>query len=395
METNVFYGEYSLDHWIHLLETGNIKLPKIQRSFTWKDYKIKRLIKSLHNKQFIPPIIVIRSNQENLIIDGQQRLTSLLLAYRNKYPTRKNLNNKWKYCSQSDGNTTATNFDDPDGFSDHDFFDGIEISKIDRNNFFKDKFLGFTFISIQSGEPDEQERFFAQTFYSINTQAELLTADEKLEAYKLITPKLENIISPKFEEYFKVSRGSNKLIRILGYILQYRMNKDSVQTAERIEDFANIVESLSNRIPVDLFGKRGEVVKDFDYSQPFYDTGSNYSIFEETDGTPCYIEILEKIKIELNKNKNQNPNAPYKFDKIVHFDVLFFGFLYQCLFEGNISYLNDENTIRELIGKCSKLAEKLHKRSKNTPNDSIYICERIKESIELYNGMGLDHGKPQ
>ncbi|SPY01647.1 Uncharacterised protein [Neisseria meningitidis] len=80
--------------------------------------------------------------------------------------------------------------------------------------------------------------------------------------------------------------------------------------------------------------------------------------------------------------------------KLVHFDVLFFGFLYQCLFEGNISYLNDKNTIRELIEKCSKLAEKLHKRSKNTPNDSIYICERIKESIELYNGMGLNHGKP-
>lgn len=395
METNVFYGEYSLDHWIHLFETGNIKLPKIQRSFTWKDYKIKRLIKSLYNKQFIPPVIIIRSNQENLIIDGQQRLTSLLLAYRNKYPTRKNLNNKWKYCSQSDGNTTATNFDDPDGFADHDFFDGIEISNIDRNNFFKDKFLGFTFISIQSGSPDEQERFFAQTFYSINTQAELLTADEKLEAYKLITPELKNIISPKFEEYFKVSRGSNKLIRILGYILQYRMNKDSVQASERIEDFANIVESLSNRIPVDLFGKRGEVVKDFDYSQPFYDNSSNYSIFEETAGIPCYMEILEKIKVELNKNKNKNQNEPYKFDKIVHFDVLFFGFLYQCLFEDNISYLNDENTIIELIKKCSKLAEKLQKRSKNTPNDSIYIRDRIKESIELYNEMRLNHGKPQ
>lgn len=393
METNVFYGEYSLDHWIHLLETGNIKLPKIQRSFTWKDYKIKRLIKSLHNKQFIPPVIVIRSNQENLIIDGQQRLTSLLLAYRNKYPTRKNLNNKWKYCSQSDGNTTATNFDDPDGFTDYDFFEGIGTSTIDKNDFFKDKFLGFTFISPQSDNKNEQEQFFAQTFYSINTQAELLTADEKLEAYKLIAPELKNIISSKFEEYFKVSRGSNKLIRILGYILQYRMNEDFIQTAEKTEDFANIIESLSNRIPVDLFGKRGEIVRDFDYSQPYYSDGSNYSIFKEINSTPCYIEILEKIKIELNKNKNQNPNVPYKFDKIVHFDVLFFGFLYQCLFEGNISYLNDENTIRELIGKCSKLAEKLHKRSKNTPNDSIYICERIKESIELYNGMGLNHGK--
>lgn len=393
METNVFYGEYSLDHWIHLLETGNIKLPKIQRSFTWKDYKIKRLIKSLHNKQFIPPVIVIRSNQENLIIDGQQRLTSLLLAYRNKYPTRKNLNNKWKYCSQSDGNTTATNFDDPDGFADYDFFEGIGTSNIDKNDFFKDKFLGFTFISPQSDNKNEQEQFFAQTFYSINTQAELLTADEKLEAYKLIAPELKNIISSKFEEYFKVSRGSNKLIRILGYILQYRMNEDFIQTAEKTEDFANIIESLSNRIPVDLFGKRGEIVRDFDYSQPYYSDGSNYSIFKEINSTPCYIEILEKIKIELNKNKNQNPNVPYKFDKIVHFDVLFFGFLYQCLFEGNISYLNDENTIRELIGKCSKLAEKLHKRSKNTPNDSIYICERIKESIELYNGMGLNHGK--
>lgn len=395
METNVFYGEYSLDHWIHLLETGNIKLPKIQRSFTWKDYKIKRLIKSLHNKQFIPPVIVIRSNQENLIIDGQQRLTSLLLAYRNKYPTRKNLNNKWKYCSQSDGNTTATNFDDPDGFTDYDFFEGIGTSNIDKNDFFKDKFLGFTFISPQSDDKNKQEQFFAQTFYSINTQAELLTADEKLEAYKLIAPELKNIISSKFEEYFKVSRGSNKLIRILGYILQYRMNEDFIQTAEKTEDFANIIESLSNRIPVDLFGKRGEIVRDFDYSQPYYGDGSNYSIFEKTDDTPCYMEILEKIKIELNKNKNQNPNAPYKFDKIVHFDVLFFGFLYQCLFKSNISYLNDENTIRELIEKCSKLAEKLHKRSKNTPNDSIYICERIKESIKLYNGMGLDHGKPQ
>ncbi|WP_128582142.1 DUF262 domain-containing protein [Neisseria flavescens] len=326
METNVFYGEYSLDHWIHLLETGNIKLPKIQRSFTWKDYKIKRLIKSLHNKQFIPPVIVIRSNQENLIIDGQQRLTSLLLAYRNKYPTRKNLNNKWKYCSQSDGNTTATNFDDPDGFTDYDFFEGIGTSNIDKNDFFKDKFLGFTFISPQSDDKNKQEQFFAQTFYSINTQAELLTADEKLEAYKLIAPELKNIISSKFEEYFKVSRGSNKLIRILGYILQYRMNEDFIQTAEKTEDFANIIESLSNRIPVDLFGKRGEIVRDFDYSQPYYGDGSNYSIFEKTDDTPCYMEILEKIKIELNKNKNQNPNAPYKFDKIVHFDVLFFGF---------------------------------------------------------------------
>ena len=47
MESRVYYGEYSLKHWVNLLLKRNIVLPNYQRSFVWDEKDIKRLIKSL------------------------------------------------------------------------------------------------------------------------------------------------------------------------------------------------------------------------------------------------------------------------------------------------------------------------------------------------------------
>ena len=55
MNNKVYYGEYSLKHWINLILKGNIKLPEYQRYFVWNLEKTNDLILALKEKQFIPP----------------------------------------------------------------------------------------------------------------------------------------------------------------------------------------------------------------------------------------------------------------------------------------------------------------------------------------------------
>ena len=90
MNNKVYYGEYSLKHWIDLLLQKNIVLPDYQRIFVWDKDKVIKLLKSIDCNYFIPPITIGAYRQENgshnLIIDGQQRLTSLLLSCLQLYP---------------------------------------------------------------------------------------------------------------------------------------------------------------------------------------------------------------------------------------------------------------------------------------------------------------------
>ena len=56
MENRVYYGEYSLKHWIDLILKKNIILPDYQRYFVWKEKDVKTLIETLKKKEFVPPV---------------------------------------------------------------------------------------------------------------------------------------------------------------------------------------------------------------------------------------------------------------------------------------------------------------------------------------------------
>lgn len=88
MENKVYYGEYSLKHWIDLILKQDIELPLYQRYFVWENTQAKTLIEAFREKQFIPPITIGYHNGKNIIIDGQQRLTSILLSYLGIFPDR-------------------------------------------------------------------------------------------------------------------------------------------------------------------------------------------------------------------------------------------------------------------------------------------------------------------
>ena len=91
-KNKIYYGEYTLKHWIDLILTGNIILPKYQRFFVWDKDNSKALINALRENQFVPPVTIGSyiddGEKQNMILDGQQRLTSILLAYFNLFPKR-------------------------------------------------------------------------------------------------------------------------------------------------------------------------------------------------------------------------------------------------------------------------------------------------------------------
>lgn len=97
MNNKVFYGEYTLKHWIDMMLSDNIALPDYQRHFVWRERDVKRLIQSLKDGQFVQPVTVALYDdgitKRNLILDGQQRLTSLLLAYLGYFPDKKKFEN--------------------------------------------------------------------------------------------------------------------------------------------------------------------------------------------------------------------------------------------------------------------------------------------------------------
>lgn len=45
MDKKVYYGEYTLKHWIELLLKNNLELPPYQRNFVWKKEQVKEFYK--------------------------------------------------------------------------------------------------------------------------------------------------------------------------------------------------------------------------------------------------------------------------------------------------------------------------------------------------------------
>lgn len=72
MDNRVYYGEYSLKHWIDLILKENIILPEYQRFFVWSEKKVETLISTFKNKQFVPPVTIgafkLNSTNQNLIL---------------------------------------------------------------------------------------------------------------------------------------------------------------------------------------------------------------------------------------------------------------------------------------------------------------------------------------
>lgn len=81
-EIATYPADYTLEVLYQKLESGDIVIPKFQRSFVWKISQASRLIESFMLGLPVPQIFIYAdSEQKSLVIDGQQRLKSIFFFF--------------------------------------------------------------------------------------------------------------------------------------------------------------------------------------------------------------------------------------------------------------------------------------------------------------------------
>lgn len=209
MENRVYYGEYSLSHWIKLILKGNIELPEYQRGFVWDESDLKKLIETLEKKEFIPPVTIgafkIGEENKNYILDGQQRLTSVLLAYLKVFPIK----DKFKELNVEIADDNDNEENESNNRIEWSFRELLnlgksenEISKklneeyyktniIDKDEtFFEQNFIGFAYIVPEINSEEDQQKYYSTVFKNINTQGVPLAVEESRRALYFLKKRL-------------------------------------------------------------------------------------------------------------------------------------------------------------------------------------------------------------
>lgn len=211
MDNRVYYGEYSLKHWIDLILKENIILPDYQRHFVWNEDAVKKLIVALKSKQFVPPITIGSFKKDdlnsNLILDGQQRLTSILLSFLGCFPNEKKYKlkkeNTVKFADENDSEDEDNEDEEiilewtfkaliQEGKNKEGILGKIkdtEYKKIDFDvdeKFFAETFLGFSYLIPNVADEKQQQKYYSTVFRSINNEGKPLLSQESRASLYLL-----------------------------------------------------------------------------------------------------------------------------------------------------------------------------------------------------------------
>lgn len=391
MKNKVYYGEYSLKHWIDLILSKNIVLPDYQRSFVWEDWQVKDLIQTFEKELYIPPVTIgsyqlDNGKNTNLVLDGQQRLTSILLAYLGVFPNKEYFNNletndsDYHQSSDSDDRTDfaikwtlrviqqngSTLNEVKDYISKNmntqyfPFNSDIEIS----NNFLENHYLGFSFLIPKSAEA--QQEYYISTFRAINVKGKKLSYQESREALYYLKPNLKNFFDPEFISNYRIEKQSPKIdfIRYLSIISQYKKNgvQNTLLGVERkLESFEEYYKKY-------IFS----VV----YNQNLDLFGNFYEFFEREE---VYKDRLNLVKEYLIKILGDN----YEFTSIIYSDLVMFGLIDLVLYDGKLLNADKFDKLRKDISKSYRDFHNNSNHSSNV-NNQKYIRERLQKSLDIY-----------
>lgn len=382
MNNKVYYGEYTLRHWINLILKKNIILPDYQRYFVWDQNKAKELIKAFKEKQFIPPVTIgnFKSEKEsiNLILDGQQRLTSILLAYIGYFPNKMINQKELKFMDENDNliedeginNILEWNFNEllKNGSTKEEIKENLSYEnyiKFDFNvgkDFFDNNFLGFSYLVPLLANDKEQQKFYSKVFRSINIQGESLLALESRAALYYLDKDLEDYFIPKFIEKIYVNDSKVDFVRYLALLSQYKKDKTADELGKK---FAGKMEKYYEEYIYFTVGEEDSNIF-IKYSELFKD---------KKEYEKMYINLKESLKkLELLK----------KYGSIIDVDITLFGLIYFIVFEKKeIDYSKKESIIKEINKEIEKIRREDTKHIKN-PAAFKYLRYRVRRSIEIY-----------
>lgn len=387
MKRSIYYGEYTLIHWIELILKKNIRIPKYQRYFVWNRKKVSNLIDALKNDQFVPPITIgvfkVGDESINYILDGQQRLTSILLAYLKLFPKKPSevKDILMKIADENDDiiddnsniediidwtfeKLTAigkTRVDIQERYN-KDLYDEVDYGN--SNSFFYNKYLGFSYIVPEVNDEKEQQKYYSSVFRNINLQGVHLLATESRKSLYFLDKSLENFFEPQLDKVKIVtSYGSTKIdfVRYLSLLSQYckenRADKVSKGFSQKKleEYYEEYIYSVVNE-------KNSDIFESFERIFP------NRNFHNEFDKMRAAIDAIIPTT---------------GFTSIIDMDIFMFGLIYQTVF---VKHEIDLNRKEELIQylKSTISIYKTDDKHKKTPSLLMFLRSRLSKSLEIY-----------
>ncbi|MBR1447696.1 MAG: DUF262 domain-containing protein [Prevotella sp.] len=404
MTHKVHYGEYTLQHWIDLMLSEDIVMPGYQRSFVWEKDMVKKMIENLKKDYFVPPIIICQyvkdGRSQNFILDGQQRLTSVLLSKLGVFPDKTKFTNLEEIKDENDDDVDDID-DDDDGLEevgtldDDDTYKAIcdwqykkmiegqrtieGVKKVLKSKkewyldvdyqvdeqFFKSHYLGFCYIQPKADiQPNEQMEYYSTLFRNINEQGVALSPQESRESLYFMDESKTQFFNPDFIKpiNIKTKKGVTHVdfARYLALLSDLKKNSVNRVATGVKKDFEPYYEEYIDA-----------VVRDLD-SLKF---GKFSSIFPSTELSQRTERLKQSIADLSMRAKTYN--------SIIVLDVDFFGLVYHVLFEGRQIDMTRKAQLRaDLDNKANKF-KKSRKHSKN-PAGLIYLRIRIKDSLSIY-----------
>lgn len=344
MDNKIYYGEYTLKHWIDLILKNNIILPDYQRYFVWSEKKIHTLIKTFKEKQFVPPVTIGAFKEgdkvQNLILDGQQRLTSILLAYFSLFP------DKAKY--QKTIEQYVNENDDIDEEENQIILDNVlewtfkELTKKGKNRadiqaeirdgnykevnygidekFLNTTFLGFSYLvpDITTGEIEKiQQKYYSSVFRNINIQGEPLSPQESRASLYFLDKDLVPFFNPQFSKEINVNilHTITKMdfVRYLSLLSQYHKDPRTNMVHKVARGYSSKMETYYEEYIYSIVGENN--------SQIF---GNFETIFPNRE---------YRVSLETLENTISLLDIPKEFRSIIDVDMYFLGLTYEILFD--------------------------------------------------------------
>lgn len=422
MKSKTYYGEYSLMHWVNMMLTNNITLPEYQRSFVWGEKDIKRLLKSIAEGQFVQPVTIAlypdytSKKKINLILDGQQRLTSILLAYIGYIPdlskfakddmlatgddsadednevSAKSI--KWTFKEILDKDPNKNQIEQiRSRLAADENYNPLDVEGVDNNgnkeqamvDYLKNKFLGFSYIVPDTTDMVEIQNGYTSLFRNINYFGKRLTTlgsrrslyytNQNLKSYFEGTDEHGNSVLCGITIKENMDYNTIDFVRYLSTLSQYKVNgnvgnilKYYSAYSSRESYFADYVSYILQLDQED----RSEKFSGFKFGEVFINNSwkVRYKKLKES---------VERMKNEWNLETKDNKSA---FISWIDADYWLYGLIYHIVFEGKD--LNDE--INQLFTKVKKAikSKKTDPGYSKTPNGLTNLRNRIQDSIKIY-----------
>jgi hypothetical protein len=415
-KTRTYYGEYTLKHWIDLILSKNIILPEYQRSFAWKEEKIDQFIASLQKGDYIPPVTIAAGKEGkmdvNLILDGQQRLTSILLAalehmpVARNFPLEKSLSEEsisghdledeededdepeisrdatiaWSFrimlkeSDNKDRKAVKETLAQDDRYKKKTF---LALNEKELEDFLENTYLGFLYI-VPSDSSANSQQLFAKLFRSINYGGERLSREESRRAlyYQDLT----------LTSYFEGQLDDNEKTDVLEGIL-IPDNSGGTKKLDWLRYLSILTQKSLKKAPLRGYQKeesREDFYEDYIAYIQGLDQKDRKDKFDEFKEEDLYKKGLWKDRYRnLHQHVVKLRDRMGQFSSVIDADYWLFGLIHSILFEGKSLRDGCEDDLKRKI-QNKIFSAKASREHKKDPNRLQFVRQRLNESIEIY-----------